>query len=484
VRAASAAARAPDRTAADSALGYAQRELALARALRDPSRIARAEDHVGAALAAAGRPAEALAPLARASAGYTRLGQRAERLANLRVAAEANLALGPAAAAAAVARTAVALADSLDAHEERAEALGVLALASAANGEPAAALAAAWAGRAALDAVYATSRAAAAERTRAAFEVARRQWALDQAEARGVALRAEVARQRTLVWLGALGAALATALLVIVLRAARLARQNAVLVAAQGVQAERLRIARELHDTLLQGFTGVTLQMQVAVEQLGAADAGRATLAPTSVAAAAFERVLGRADAVLAEARSAVWDLRAPGAAEPLPAALAALLDDLAALPTSAAGAPALPVGRLEVVGSPQALGETRERELLRIAREAVANAVRHARARSVTVTLAYEPSAVRLRVRDDGIGCQPDVGVARGGAAHDVAPRRLGHWGIAGMRERAVGIGGTFTVASAVGEGTLVTVHIPLADEAVMDAAVPERRAAPAAVA
>jgi tetratricopeptide (TPR) repeat protein len=57
VRAASAAARAPDRTAADSALGYAQRELALARALRDPSRIARAEDHVGAALAAAGRPA-------------------------------------------------------------------------------------------------------------------------------------------------------------------------------------------------------------------------------------------------------------------------------------------------------------------------------------------------------------------------------------------------------------------------------------------
>jgi signal transduction histidine kinase len=218
----------------------------------------------------------------------------------------------------------VALADSLDAHEERAEALGVLALASAATGEPAAALAAAWAGRAALDAVYATSRAAAAERTRAAFEVARRQWALDQAEARGVALRAEVARQRTLVWFGALGAALATALLVLVLRAARLARQNAVLVAAQGVQAERLRIARELHDTLLQGFTGVTLQMQVAVEQLVAADASRATLGPTSDAAAAFERVLGRADAVLAEARSAVWDLRAPGAAEPLPAALAA----------------------------------------------------------------------------------------------------------------------------------------------------------------
>jgi signal transduction histidine kinase len=257
----------------------------------------------------------------------------------------------------------------------------VLALASAATGEPAAALAAAWAGRAALDAVYATSRAAAAERTRAAFEVARRQWALDQAEARGVALRAEVARQRTLVWFGALGAALATALLVLVLRAARLARQNAVLVAAQGVQAERLRIAREVHDTLLQGFTGVTLQMQVAVEQLVAADASRATLGRTSDAAAAFERVLGRADAVLAEARSAVWDLRAPGAAEPLPAALAALLDDLAALPPSAAGIPALPVGRLEVLGSARSLGEMRERELLRIAREAVANAVRHARA-------------------------------------------------------------------------------------------------------
>jgi signal transduction histidine kinase len=332
--AASAAVRAPDRTAADSALGYAWRELALARALRDPSRIARAEDHVGAALAAAGRPAEALAPLARAAVGYTRLGQRAERLANLRVAAEANLALGHQAAAATAARTAVALADSLDAHEERAEALGVLALASAATGEPAAALAAAWAGRAALDAVYATSRAAAAERTRAAFEVARRQWALDQAEARGVALRAEVARQRTLVWFGALGAALATALLVLVLRAARLARQNAVLVAAQGVQAERLRIAREVHDTLLQGFTGVTLQMQVAVEQLVAADASHATLGQTSDAAAAFERVLGRADAVLAEARSAVWDLRTPGAAEPLPAALAALLDDLAPRPT------------------------------------------------------------------------------------------------------------------------------------------------------
>jgi signal transduction histidine kinase len=160
------------------------------------------------------------------------------------------------------------------------------------------------------------------------------------------------------------------------------------------------------------------------------------------------------------------------------------LLDDLAALPPSAAGAPALPVGRLEVVGSPQAIGETRERELLRIAREAVANAVRHARARSVTVTLAYEPSAVRLRVRDDGVGCQPDVGVARGSPATDAAPRRLGHWGLVGMQERAVGIGGTLTVASAVGEGTTVTVSVPLEEAAVTSAAVPERRAAPAAVA
>lgn len=199
---------------------------------------------------------------------------------------------------------------------------------------------------------------------------------------------------------------------------------------------ERARIARELHDTLLQSLAGVSLQLDGVAKQIG----------PSSEAAASrIKAVRRQVDDSFREARQKVLDLRSPmlqGRA--LPAVLRESLEQIAA------GHPERL--RVTVTGQPRALREEVDETVLRIGQEAVANALRHARASEIEVSLAYEDRALGLRVKDDGLGFDPDE-----------ASRRMGHWGLRNMQERAHRIGAKWQLSSAAGHGTEIEVIVPL---------------------
>lgn len=197
---------------------------------------------------------------------------------------------------------------------------------------------------------------------------------------------------------------------------------------------ERERIARELHDTLLQSVQGLILRFHAVAESLGRD-------APTH---AAMERVLQRADDVMGEARGRVLDLRAHPPGE-LPDMLAALGEEL--VPDYAIDF------RMIVDGTPRTLDPLVCDEVYRIAREAVLNAFQHAHAAHVVVELAYEPDGLAVRVRDDGMGLPREVLQAGG---------RNGHWGLSGMRERAERIGAMLELQSNGGKGTDVVLRVP----------------------
>ncbi|MBI3345624.1 MAG: hypothetical protein HY020_00255, partial [Burkholderiales bacterium] len=189
--------------------------------------------------------------------------------------------------------------------------------------------------------------------------------------------------------------------------------------------AERERIARELHDTLLQSTQGLIISVQGLVARLPRHDDVR-----TGV-----EALLDRADDVVLEARDRVRGLRANGADGPgLLQALEALGQDLA----TGTGI----IFRVASSGRPRELRPEASDELLCIGREALLNAFRHAQARQIEVELAFGVAELILSVRDDGIGIAPEV-LARG--------HRPGHWGLPGMRERIEAMGGNLRLASEV---------------------------------
>jgi signal transduction histidine kinase len=111
----------------------------------------------------------------------------------------------------------------------------------------------------------------------------------------------------------------------------------------------------------------------------------------------------------------------------------------------------------VEVLGTKRRLPDDVENHLLRITQEAVANAVRHGQPRRVEVQLAFEPGSIALTVRDDGTGFDPEK--------RNLSQR--GHFGLAGMRERANALGGTFDLESRPGRGTTITVEVSAIQEA-----------------
>ena len=202
------------------------------------------------------------------------------------------------------------------------------------------------------------------------------------------------------------------------------------------VLGERNRMAREIHDTLLQGFTGITLQLQAASQQV--------VRAPER-AKEEIERILALADRTLVDARQAVWDMRTPALeAQSLSEAIEGV--------TRRAAERGAPDVRFRLAGAPRPLAPAAEMTLFRIAQEAVANAVKHAAAHTIDVELAYEPRATRLLVRDDG----------RGFDSRETFTARGGHWGLLGMRERADRVGAQLTISSAEGRGTELVVVLP----------------------
>jgi signal transduction histidine kinase len=110
---------------------------------------------------------------------------------------------------------------------------------------------------------------------------------------------------------------------------------------------------------------------------------------------------------------------------------------------------------RLSVYGQPRRLDRSLELTTLRIGREAIVNAVKHANARRVEIELAYARSDLRLRVCDDGCGFSP--------SDEDIAPNG-GHWGIVGMRERATHVGGALEIVGTLNCGTVVSLSLPTA--------------------
>jgi signal transduction histidine kinase len=200
--------------------------------------------------------------------------------------------------------------------------------------------------------------------------------------------------------------------------------------------AERERIARELHDTLLQGIQGLVLRFQAAANRIPAQEPARALM----------ERALERADDVLREGRDRVKDLRASSAEDQdLPAALAAAGKQLALGHTA--------VFRAKMTGTERILHPIVRDEALLISREALTNAFAHADAKLIDVEILYSHTELRVTIRDDGRGISSEV-MQTGG--------RPGHWGLLGMRERAQKIRATLAISSSPGGGTQIDLRIP----------------------
>ena len=205
---------------------------------------------------------------------------------------------------------------------------------------------------------------------------------------------------------------------------------------------ERTRIARELHDSLLQGFQGLMFRLQAVRDLLPAR---------ASEAVKALDVALERGDKAILEGRDAVADLRESILGDnDIPRALTALGEELVLQNNDGATPPCV---RVLVEGKQRKLDPELRDEIYRIAREALRNAFRHARAQKIETEITYSPLQFVLRVRDDGSGIDPAI--ANQGA-------RTGHWGLPGMRERAEKFGGQLEVWSERGAGTEIALTIP----------------------
>jgi signal transduction histidine kinase len=203
---------------------------------------------------------------------------------------------------------------------------------------------------------------------------------------------------------------------------------------------ERLRIARELHDTVLQSLHGLLMNFQRA-----------ANLLPDRPVEAKqkLEGAIDQAAHAITEGREAVQGLRSsPVVTNDLALAIENLGEELAAQQTSHDA----PLFNVVVEGTPRDLNPILRDDVYRIACEALRNAFHHAQARRIEVELQYDKNHLRLRVRDDGKGV--DSGVFTEG--------RSGHWGLQGMRERAKLLGGQLEIWSALSSGTEIQLSVP----------------------
>jgi signal transduction histidine kinase/ligand-binding sensor domain-containing protein len=197
---------------------------------------------------------------------------------------------------------------------------------------------------------------------------------------------------------------------------------------------ERERIARELHDTLLQAVQGLTLKLQSFAEQMPAEQPARKLM----------EQALDRADEVLAEGRDRVRNLRAAQASDVLSDVLAAAADRLRL-------DPAIEIA-VRVDGARRPLHPVVFDEVVAIAKEALFNAFTHSHAEHVAAEVRYERNQLVVRVHDDGVGIEHQV-LERG---------REGHYGLTGMRERTAKIQGQLSIRSSPGMGVEVTIVVP----------------------
>ena len=212
---------------------------------------------------------------------------------------------------------------------------------------------------------------------------------------------------------------------------------------------ERTRIARELHDTLLQGFISASMQVHVALD----------ALPDNSKSKPILTRALQLMQQVVEEGRNTVRGLRSPDAASiPLETALSRIQEELGPRPDVAY--------RVIVEGQQRPLRPILRDEVYRIGREALMNAFRHSSAKRIELQLQYSSAKFQIFVRDDGSGIDSAI----------LLTGREGHWGLVGMRERAERIGARLHVYSRSAAGTEIELEVP-AHLAYQDAAAVGRR-------
>jgi signal transduction histidine kinase len=208
----------------------------------------------------------------------------------------------------------------------------------------------------------------------------------------------------------------------------------------EAVLEERTRIAREFHDTLEQELAAITIQLETVAAQFDQAP---------RVARQMLELARNMTRRSLFEARRSVWDLRSHLLEN---SNLVTALTEVAKLPAHSSRVQVA----VQTSGPARKLPPQVENNLLRVAQEALANALKHARATRITVHLDYQPANVSLRVTDDGIG-------------FDTANSSLtysGHFGLLDMSERAEKMGGRYVMISAPGQGTEIRVEVPAKGE------------------
>jgi ligand-binding sensor domain-containing protein/signal transduction histidine kinase len=200
--------------------------------------------------------------------------------------------------------------------------------------------------------------------------------------------------------------------------------------------AERTRLAREMHDTVIQGCVGISTLLEAASSlQDIAADRTRSLL----------EQARIQARMTLDEARQAIWDLRQTH----LESDISGTLLNFAHQLSSEKGVPI----DVRLTGDPQPVGERTLRGILLVAREAIRNAASHAAPSHIRIGLTFQSSEALLEVVDDGHGFVP----ARDPEEYN------GHYGILGMKERVEQLGGSFVLESSPGAGTTVLARLPL---------------------
>lgn len=198
--------------------------------------------------------------------------------------------------------------------------------------------------------------------------------------------------------------------------------------------AERDRLAGEIHDSIEQGLSAIMMQMDAATHSVGQPEEVKRFLIMARNMAN-FSRT---------EVQHAVWDMQSPLLENAdLPTALRRVAQDI-----SAGDSPRVTV---EISGIVQPLASAVEHHLLRIAQEAMTNAVKHGSPQNIWLTLQYQPERVTLTVRDDGAGFVPAAVSADGG-----------HFGLHGMRTRAQKLAGQLTINSKPGAGTSIEVVVP----------------------
>jgi signal transduction histidine kinase len=200
---------------------------------------------------------------------------------------------------------------------------------------------------------------------------------------------------------------------------------------------ERNRLAREMHDTLIQGCVGVSALLEAASTAQGVS---------SSISNELLDRARHEVRAAVDEARAAVWNLRNSSSGGQDVVKTVSRLAQQISVETG------IPV-EFSSSGTPAPLGAECEWSLLMIIREALQNAIRHARPRNLSLLLSFDAGIVDVKIEDDGCGFQPRPGSSSNGP----------HYGIIGMRERAEKLGGRFLLSSAPGKGTQVHLSIPL---------------------